>query len=297
MSDVTHVWMYWENPPGRTRPAYLDLCQDTIRYHLGASLEFHIVDDTSIFEWLPDLDPSIWSRLTVPAQRADYARTRLVYAHGGLWLDADCIAVGPLDALVGYLGTHELASWGSDVKGRFFNNLFVARAGSPLLALWMQSQDETLASSDDWTSLSWSALGSDAFHPFMSDGNYTNIPFKKVAPVLWYEWRRFFSPFQSPADVLASSPVTVMLWNKGMGPILADRSVSELRKGNMLLSRLFRIALGESTLEEELDGYTRLSRVSDLRYGANGIRVERRLREWASTMKASRQGVQTAHRS
>ena len=295
MSDVTHVWMYWENPPGRTRPAYLDLCQDTIRYHLGPSLEFHLVDDTSIFEWLPDLDPSIWSRLTVPAQRADYAWTRLVYAHGGLWLDADCIAVGPLDALVGYLGTHELASWGSDVKGRFFNNLFVARAGSPLLALWMQSQDETLASSDDWTSLSWSALGSDAFHPFMNDGNYTNIPFKKVAPVLWYEWRRFFSPFQSPADVLASSPVTVMLWNKGMGPILADRSVSELRKGNMLLSRLFRIALGESTLEEELDGYTRLSRVSDLRYGANGIRVERRLREWASTMKAS--STRSANRS
>jgi len=153
----------------------------------------------------------------------------------------------------------------------------------------MQSQDETLASSDDWTSLSWSALGSDAFHPFMNDGNYANVPFKKVAPVLWYEWRRFLSPFQSPADVLASSPVTVMLWNKGMGPILADRSVSQLLQGNMLLSRLFRIALGESTLEEELDGYTRFSRVSDLRYRANGYRVERRLREWASTMKRSRQ--------
>ena len=134
------------------------------------------------------------------------------------------------------------------------------------------------------------------FIPFMNDGNYANIPFKKVAPVLWYEWRRFFSPFQSPADVLASSPVTVMLWNKGMGPILADRSVSQLRRGQMLLSRLFRIALGESTLEEELDGYTRLSRVSDLRYRANGIRVERRLREWASTMKRSQQGVPTAHR-
>ena len=69
MSDVTHVWMYWEDPPGHTRPAYLDLCQDTIRRHLGPSLEFHSLDDTSIFEWLPDLDPSIWSRLTVPAQR------------------------------------------------------------------------------------------------------------------------------------------------------------------------------------------------------------------------------------
>jgi hypothetical protein len=288
MNDVTHVWMYWENLPGRTRPAYLDLCQETIRHHLG-SLEFHALDDTSIFEWLPDLEPSIWSRLTIPAQRADYARTRLVYKHGGVWLDADCIAVAPLDTLAGYLGSHELASWGADVRGRFFNNIFVARAGSPLLALWMESQDKRLASSDDWSLLPWSALGTDAFHPFMKDGNYANIPFTKVAPVLWYEWRRFFSPFQSPADVLASSPVTVMLWNKGMGPLLADHSLGQLRRGKMLLSRLFRIALGESTLDEELDGYTRLNRVSDLRYRANGIRVERRLRKWASTMKGPRQ--------
>jgi hypothetical protein len=280
MSEISHVWMYWEDLPGRTRPAYLDLCQETIRRHLGPSMTLHVLDNESVFDWLPDMEASIWHRLTVPAQRADYARTRLVYSHGGLWLDADCIAMGQLDVLAGYLGGHELASWGSDVGARFFNNLFIAHAGSPVLELWMESQDATLAASDDWTALEWSALGSDAFRPVKRGANYVNVPFKKVAPVLWYEWRRFLSPFQSPADVLASSPVTIMLWNKGMGPVLADRSAAQLRTSKILLSRLFRIALGESTVEEELDRYTRFRRVSDLRFGANGIRIERRLRQW-----------------
>jgi len=275
----THVWMYWENLPGRKCPAYLLVCRDTVRRHLGPGTTLHVLDEQSVFDWLPDLDPAVWARLAVPAQRADYARTRLVYRHGGLWIDADCIAMRGLDALDGYLDGHELASWGEDVRGRFFNNLFAGRAGAPLLAEWIEGQDRTLASRDDWSTLAWNDLGSAAFFPLMREATYANIPSAMVAPVLWFGWRRFLSPYQSPADVLASSPVTVMLWNKGMGPLLATRSTEEVLTADMLLSRLLRIALGRSTLEDELDWRTRLSRLSDLRYGPAGRSVERRLRK------------------
>jgi len=273
-----HVWMYWEDVPGRVRPPYLGLCADTIRRQLAPGMTLHVLDEESVFDWLPDLDATAWKRLAVPAQRADYARTRLVYRHGGLWMDADCIAMRTLDELTGYVRDLDLASWGADVQGRFFNNLFVGRAGAPMLERWIESQDAVLASNDNWDRLPWAALGSDPVYPFLRDVSYANIPASKVAPVLWYGWRRFLSPFQSPAKVLATSPVTVMLWNKGMGPLLATRSAEELLGSKILLARLLRIALGTTTLDEELDAYTAMSRISDLRYRPVGRSAERRLR-------------------
>jgi hypothetical protein len=277
-SPVSHVWMYWEDLPGRKFPAYLDLCRETVRSHLGPSMALHLLDRTSVFDWLPDLDEAVWERLVLPAQRADYARTRLVFLHGGLWLDADCLAMRPLDELGAYLGEHDLVSWGADNQGRFFNNLFIGRAGAPLIGQWIEGQDRALGTADDWSQLSWAALGSDAFYPLIRDAQYANIPSDQVAPVLWYAWRRFLSPFQSPATVLEADPVTVMLWNKGMGPLLDARSAEDILRSKMLLSRLIRIALGKTSLPDELDHLTKLNGLSSFRYGPRGRSVERRLR-------------------
>lgn len=273
-----HVWMYWEDLPGRSCPAYLRLCQESIRHHLGPSMTLHMLDRESVFDWLPDLDASVWHGLAVPAQRADYARTRLTFRHGGLWVDADCIAVGSLDRITAYLADHDLVAWGADVQGRFFNNLFAARPGAPMLAQWIEGQDRVLATSEDWGRLPWAALGSGPVYPFLDNADYGNVPAPKVAPVLWFAWRRFLSPFQSPATVLSSDPVTVMLWNKEMGPVLGARSATEVLKSRMLLSRLLRIGLGTSTLADELDALTRASGLSDLRYGPIGRTIESRLR-------------------
>lgn len=280
---VTNVWMYWEDVPGSSCPDYLLLCRQTIEHHLGPAMDLHLLDRSSVRSWLPDLNEEVWERLPAPVQRSDYARTRLIHRHGGLWIDADCIVLRPLGAVTAYLAEHDLVSWGDDLQGRFFNNLFAARPGAPLLAEWIELQDRVLLTNDDWHRLPWAALGSDAFYPMINRarGRYANIPSALVAPVPWYAWRRFFSPFQSPAAVLVPSPVTVMLWNKGMGPVLKGRSADEVLESRMLLSRLLRIALGHSTLEEELDLYTKASRLSDLRFSPRGRSIERRVRSLA----------------
>lgn len=272
------VWMYWEDAPGRSLPAYLSLCRDTVRAHLSPDQDLHVLDRTSALAWLPDLDEEVWNRLQSPVQRSDYVRTRLVYRYGGLWIDADCIAVAELGTLRSYLDQRDLASWGWDVRRRFFNNLFLARPGAEMLARWIESQDRILRDAADWSTLSWSALGTDATHPFLARMVYANMPAPIVSPVLWYEWRRFLSPFQSPRRVLASDPVTVMLWNKGMGPALARYRESDLLESTMLLSRLFRVALGRTTLEQEMDIRTMLAPLSNLRHGAKGQALERRIR-------------------
>ena len=274
-----HVWMYWEDLPGRGCPAYLLLVPRDRPAPPGRDKTLHVLDEHSVFDWLPDLDRKVWERLKVPAQRADYARTRLVYRYGGLWIDADCIAMRRLDALDHYLDGHELASWGKDIRGRFFNNLFSAPAGSTLVGRWIENQDRVLAGCEDWNTLGWNDIGSGAFFPLMREADYANMPAPEVAPVLWFAWRRFLSPYQSPA----TSPGLVAghgdAVEQGHGARCSPaKSSDEVLGAPMLLSRLLRIALGTSTLEAELDWRTRLSPVSDLRYGPTGRSIERRLR-------------------
>ena len=275
------VWMYWEDLPGTQKPPYLELCLDTIRAHLDNDMHLHLLDDETVSDWLPDLEPGVWRRLGTPVRRSDYARVRLVERYGGLWLDADCVAVAPLRPLLDLLAVHEVVGWGADVGGRFYNNLFCGRTAAPLLQRWIEAQDALLAAADDWDLLPWAALGQDLMRGRLTGSGCYSIPSRRIAPVLWYEWRRLLSPVQSPARVLASAPLTVMLWNRAMEHRLAPMSAASVLESRMLIGRLFRIALGTSGLEDEMDIATRLSSLSNVRFSAAGRSVERRIRSTA----------------
>jgi hypothetical protein len=103
--------MYSEDAPGQPRPAYLDLCLETIPVP-AEGCDLHLLDESKAFEWLPDLDERMWNRLPSPALRADYIRTSLVYRHGGLWLDSDLIALSPIREIFHWLDEHEIVGWG-----------------------------------------------------------------------------------------------------------------------------------------------------------------------------------------
>lgn len=271
------IWMYWENLSGRSRPAYLDLCLDTIRRHAGDA-DVRVVDRETVFTWLPDLRPDVWEGLPGPMHRSDYARTRLVHDHGGLWLDFDVIAVSPLGELLDRLDEHEVVGWGGDLEGRFYNNLFAGRPGAALLAEWIRRQDAVVAATDDLTMLPWAALGMDIMWPLAKRSEYHDIPSRRIAPVPWYAWRQLLSRVASPPDVLAHRPVTVMLWNSVMSPSVGALPRERVLAGQTLLSRLLRIGLGASTPQMETDAWTRMHIISDLRFSKQGRRVEHHAR-------------------
>ena len=39
-----HIWMYWENKPGKTKPNYLKLCFKTIFKHNHNDFQIHLLD-------------------------------------------------------------------------------------------------------------------------------------------------------------------------------------------------------------------------------------------------------------
>ncbi|MGH9091163.1 MAG: capsular polysaccharide synthesis protein [Acidimicrobiales bacterium] len=262
--------MYWEDVPGRTRPPYLDLCRETIEAQ-AAPLTVHCLDEHTIFEWLPDLPQVNWIRLGTPVRRSDYARTRLVERYGGLWLDSDCIAFSRLDALVAPLSCEEVVS-----AGNFCTGIFAARPHTKMMQYWAAAQDETLRSGD----MSWAALGWSILQPVLAVHPCYSLPRERIVPLSWYEWRRFLSPFQRVDRVWTDNQITVMLYNAMMGEALAYVSRAELLGSQRLLSRLFRIALGMSSVEEETK---RLAGLDDLRF----TRIGRGCESWARHVAGS----------
>jgi hypothetical protein len=227
----------------------------------------HLLDEATVFEWLPDLDKRVWTGLPRPVVRADYIRTRLVHLHGGIWLDSDLVALRPLREIFAWLDERETVGWGREFND-FKVNLFASRAGSAFLGEWIAGQDALLQKSADCNALRWRELGSDIALPLAQTHRTGWIPSSRIAPVYWPAWRIFLSRFATPERVLADLPITVMLFNAVMGPALRGLSREELLRSHMLVSRLLRIALGISTLDHELDSYTRFHVLADVRHGS-----------------------------
>jgi hypothetical protein len=266
------VWMYWEKRrPTSVRTPYLDLCFETVEAHLdGLSLE--VVDERTIYDWLPDLDQATWNRLPRPQSRSDYGRNRLLSRYGGIYLDFDCVVIDSLRRLLEPLSRTSLAGWGDETEGLFYNNLLAARPGSPFLEEWIVAQDRLLHGSDDWRTLHYAALGQHLAGDVARHVEHHSFAENQVAPIPWNFARRFFSTTESPERLLSCRPITVMLWNAAMGERLEHVGAEQLLTGKTLLSRLLRIGSGRSTLEQELDLRTRLHVVSDVSFSGPTMR-------------------------
>jgi hypothetical protein len=201
-------------------------------------------------------------------------------------MDCDVIAMSDLEELFEPLEKEEVAGWGREHEGRFYNGLFVSRPGAAMLAEWIEAQDEVLQRSSDWSSLSWAALGQDIIRPIARRSRYVNIPSSRIGPVPWFEWRRFLSKLERPSRVLSAQPVTVMLWNRELGPRLERVSVDAISRDRMLLARLLRIALGETTVDQEEDAWSRLHALTDIRFSTQGRRLELHARRVAAGARA-----------
>jgi hypothetical protein len=272
------AWMYWEDVPGRPRPPYLDLCLDTVR-HQATGVELTVTGRDSIFEYVPEIDRGIWERLPGPNFRSDYARTRLLHRYGGVWLDFDLIAIRPLTELLAPLAQSDVLGWGREDQGRFYAGLCASRPGARFVERWLEAQDETLArAARDDQGLPWAALAQDITQPLAAELGYRAWAMQTIAPVMWWEWRRFTSRLDSPRRILDLRPYTVMLFSKVMDPWFEPLGASEILAGPTLLSRLIRIALGESTVEDEEARIGRLAPLSRLRFSRAGQEVEKQYR-------------------
>jgi len=106
-----HIWMYWENKPGKTKPIYLDLCYKTIIKNCPR-FKIHLLDQNTVKNFLPNMRPDLSSKLERIPMKTDYIRYNLLYHYGGIWLDSDIIVFKDLSDIIKKLQEYEYIGFG-----------------------------------------------------------------------------------------------------------------------------------------------------------------------------------------
>ena len=277
------IWCFWE--PASAMPGYLRACLRTIELSAGAPV--HLLTAREVAELAPDMKPWLVSYIPSVAQRTDYYRSHLLLAQGGVWLDIDVVVLDDLTFLFDMAEQHDLVA--RVLPGHVSVSLLASRPGSPAIAEWIGRQEEILTSGDS-NRLEWSALGSSSLTPAAASRDVHAVPTTRVAPIPWRQSDLFLSRHLGPSSILQNRPATVLLYNARFPPWLRTASEREILDSPIMLSRLLRIALGESAAEDEERATDRFLR--PLERGASLLTMTAsRLRRGADVVIGRRKGA------
>jgi GR25 family glycosyltransferase involved in LPS biosynthesis len=191
------VWQYWENKPGKTKPAYIQACMNSVKSQCEK-------DEITYIELNPEnvnkyiIIPSKWKNIKQIAHKADYLRAILLEKYGGLWIDTDVIAKDSLKPFVKDLETSDLCVFVNE-KDEFEISIFNSRKNSPFMREWISKMDEKINVKNDFT---WEEIGHDILYPMWRKWKVENKGIWRVKrykanetcyPLPWYEWKKFFN--------------------------------------------------------------------------------------------------------
>lgn len=110
-----YIWLYWENKPNTIKPVYLNLCFETIKKHNSNNFKIYLLDQTTIYKFIPNIRNDLDKYLTIP-QKADYIRLLLLEKYGGIWLDSDIIVIRNLYPILLKLKEYDYVGFGCHSK-------------------------------------------------------------------------------------------------------------------------------------------------------------------------------------
>jgi len=110
-SNSKIIWMYWETLPGKKKPGYIDLCINSVKFNCGKCFNVIVLDNTTIYEYLPEIKYIDFTNLELP-QKVDFYRYALLEKYGGVWLDADILVIKCICPFYNKLKTHDYVGFG-----------------------------------------------------------------------------------------------------------------------------------------------------------------------------------------
>lgn len=232
------VWTYWEGPC----PSWIRACRKTIVAHAaGVRL---LTPET--FDRLRDRDRDIdLSRLHAP-HRADYVRAFLLQRYGGMWVDADCVVMQPLNQILDLLERHDFV--GHRERAGLISNAFIAaRPGSRIASAFYDGVCQSLRSRRP---IPWNGIGADPLTAIVQADatGWVELPCERVQPVCWSHPEEFFA--ERSADehqaVLDTQALCYMLSNGAINNYLSRQPRADLMGDRTFFSFLLNRALAHA---------------------------------------------------
>ena len=260
-SHTFDIWMYWENKSQTKKPIYLNICYDTVLYHCSDKFNIHLLNEKSIYDYLPNLRSDLDKRLNIP-QKADYIRYNLLYKYGGIWLDSDIIIMNSLESLIQKLRQYDYVGAGchyNNCKDNGYpypaNWVMVSRSHTRFMKMCIDRCDYILDSIYRYDSSSMIN-----YHIFGRDNLWNNIKILKLSNWDYYHYdskclerdskyrkitnERLLSNEQIDQNCI-NNLLYIPIYNTAPGfpKWFIDMNYDDIIYGKMLISRLFRKSL------------------------------------------------------
>lgn len=246
------LWTFWENAPGKSMPPYLLMCHEVLTRQCQ-SADVRLVTPSELPELLGDL-PINFDRLNVRgklgphlAQKADYIRLALLKRYGGIWLDADCIALSDVaEPVTEFLNQFEFVCMRkTNTTGLVSNGFLASRPNGVIISQALEQVTRILVDADkEQKPIEWNALGSSILTPLVKANRKTTylFPEAKVHPIHFKDSHLFFErdDLVDHANYIGKETSLVMLYNARTSD--ADKSLprTKILNSNTLIGQLFR---------------------------------------------------------
>lgn len=258
------LWMYWETPPNKSKPSYIDMCIETVYKNCSKNFEIHILDQNSVRTFLPDLRPDLNS-LRIP-QKADYIRLALLKKYGGVWMDADIIVLKDFFQYMNLLKHEDFVGFGchhpSCLKNpvgypRPANWTLISRPNGRLISNCLDKANQilnTYSNAEMHQSKNYHILGRNLLWGEIDallatqTWDYHHVSSQCLDRDSKNEkWTNKRAISREPFDISCLRRLSfVPVYNTAPGfpPWFHQMSRAEILKDNMLISQMFRIGLG-----------------------------------------------------
>ena len=260
-SDLpNNIWMYWQNKPNSKKPIYLDLCYKTIIKNCN-NFKVRLLDENSVYKYLPNLRRDLDENMSIP-QKTDYIRINLLYNYGGIWIDSDTIVVKDLFPLLKYLDRYEYIGFGC--TGLYCNKLptgkpkpsnwvMISRKHGKLMNNCIKEADKILNNKKYLLKIDYHILGRVLLWKnikYLIDNekwDYLHISSKcteRDSSGIKYKNKRLLTNEEYDSDC-RNKIYFLPIYNTAPGfpPWFKKLSENEILSSNMLISKMFNIAL------------------------------------------------------
>jgi hypothetical protein len=177
------VWTFWEGP----RPAYIDLCIETMRRYNSEIRDLN----RAAFTVLRQEDRLVFDDLKLN-HVGDYVRAWLLNQYGGIWMDADTICLRPLAPFFAALQIADFIGYREAVNNDMQCGFMASRAAGHTIARHYALVRACIVKGGprEWLDVSSyplnTALAKNSYQ------GYLQVDRRALVPVTWTAWEEFF---------------------------------------------------------------------------------------------------------
>jgi len=239
-SPSNNIWSYWEGP---TFPL-LDLCRETMLRHNPGAVLLGPEELDKLRPFDRDLD---FSQRCI-AHKSDYIRFFLLNQYGGMWVDADCIVMRPLQPVLDCLSVAHFIAYDEGHGHNFGCGLIAAPKGGHHIGDIYTRVTTRLRNPQPlhWLELTDGSVKDVVLRMHEGKG-FLRLDRNMFEPVSWNgSWDAFFVERDDAGHALVFNQVafTYMLSNNSLGLKVREYSRDQLLNGRWFISYVLRKALG-----------------------------------------------------